>query len=348
MFKGVIALCFIIATRFFGLFILLPVLSLYAMRLEGANELLVGLLIGSYALAQMLLQVPFGVLSDKIGRKKTLLLGLLIFIIGSLICIFAKDIYMMIFGRIVQGCGAIGAVAVAMINDFVPEARRGRAFMVMGMFIGLSFATSMVLSPFLSEKFGLESLFYLSIALTLLCIVLLFTLVPKVPKIIHQNQKSSFLSFFIQKDLALMNMSNFLQKMLMSLSFMILPLFLKDLNINLTLIYSLSMIVGFLAMGLSGSLGDKRGLNKFFLLIGVIGFFLAFLCFDLSIWTGFAGVFYAQFFVLLLELYFLSLLTCMSLFYKAVRAHLLKQMKEAQRLGCLILLAMREVFWVEF
>lgn len=325
MFKGVIALCFIIATRFFGLFILLPVLSLYAMRLEGANELLVGLLIGSYALAQMLLQVPFGVLSDKIGRKKTLLLGLLIFIIGSLICIFAKDIYMMIFGRIVQGCGAIGAVAVAMINDFVKEDQRSRAFMIMGMFIGLSFATSMVLSPFLSEKFGLESLFYLSIALTLLCIVLLFTLVPKVPKIIHQNQKSSFLSFFIQKDLALMNMSNFLQKMLMSLSFMILPLFLKDLNINLTLIYSLSMIVGFLAMGLSGSLGDKRGLNKFFLLIGVIGFFLAFLCFDLSIWTGFAGVFYAQFFCIAAGIIFFIafnlhepiLQSCASAFIKA-------------------------------
>lgn len=279
----VLSLSFIIATRFFGLFIVLPVLSLYALELRGANELLVGLLIGSYALAQMLLQAPFGILSDKIGRKKALFIGLLIFIVGSMLCALATDIYTMILGRFVQGAGAVGAVAVAMISDFVPEARRGRAFMVMGMFIGLSFAASMVLAPLLSAHFSLSSLFYLSIFLTLICIILLFTAVPKEPKIRHLSAKTPFYKFFIQKDLGLMNLSNFLQKMLMSLTFMLLPLFLDALGLSLTLIYSLCMLAGFVAMGLCGSLADKKGLSKAFLIIGVLGFFVSYLCFDLSV-----------------------------------------------------------------
>jgi len=86
MLKSVLPLSFIIATRFFGLFILLPVLSLYALSLHGANESLVGLLFGIYAIMQVILQTPFGVLSDKIGRKKTLAIGLALFIVGACVC----------------------------------------------------------------------------------------------------------------------------------------------------------------------------------------------------------------------------------------------------------------------
>ncbi|EDK1986932.1 MFS transporter, partial [Salmonella enterica subsp. enterica serovar Typhi] len=97
-----------------------------------------GLLVGVYALTQMILQMPFGILSDKIGRKKTMLIGLIIFIIGSLICSFAENIYTMLLGRMLQGAGAIGAVATAMISDFITEENRGKAMAVMGSFIGLS------------------------------------------------------------------------------------------------------------------------------------------------------------------------------------------------------------------
>ncbi|MCW1331177.1 MFS transporter, partial [Campylobacter jejuni] len=110
-----------------------PVLSLYALKLEGANEFLVGLLVGVYALTQMILQMPFGILSDKIGRKKTMFIGLIIFI-GSLICSFAENIYIMLLGRMLQGAGAIGAVATAMISDFITEENRGKAMAVMGSF----------------------------------------------------------------------------------------------------------------------------------------------------------------------------------------------------------------------
>ena len=195
MLKIVLPLSFIVGTRFFGLFIVLPVLSLYSANLKGANDFLIGLLIGLYALAQVLLQVPFGILSDKIGRKKTLLIGLLIFILGSLICSNTSDIYIMMLGRTLQGAGAIGAVATAMISDFIVEEQRAKAMAIMGMFIGISFALSMVIAPIMSSKFGLSSLFDLSTILTILCIILLFTIVPKETKIKHENTKIQEMSF---------------------------------------------------------------------------------------------------------------------------------------------------------
>ena len=107
MLKSVLPLSFIIASRFLGLFIVLPVLSLYALNLEGANEFLVGLIVGIYAISQMIFQVPFGALSDKIGRKKALTIGLLVFVVGSIVCALASDIYTMLFGRH-RSCGSCG------------------------------------------------------------------------------------------------------------------------------------------------------------------------------------------------------------------------------------------------
>ncbi|TXE88577.1 MFS transporter [Campylobacter volucris] len=286
MLKTVLPLSFIVGTRFFGLFIVLPVLSLYALKLQGANEFLVGLLIGVYALMQMALQVPFGIISDKIGRKKTMLIGLIVFIIGSLICSYADDIYTMIFGRLLQGAGAIGAVATAMISDFINEENRGKAMAIMGAFIGLSFAASLVLSPLLSAKFGLSSLFDLSAILSFICIVLLFSVVPKEQAIHHENTKTPLKILLKEKNLALMNLTNCMQKMLMSIAFLSIPLVLvHEFNYpseNLWHVYVSSMIFGFLAMGLSGSLGERKGLSKEILLLGVVFFIIAYVIFAFS------------------------------------------------------------------
>ncbi|MCR6587773.1 MFS transporter [Campylobacter insulaenigrae] len=283
MIKAVLPLSFIIGTRFFGLFIVLPVLSLYALELQGANEFLVGLLVGVYALTQMALQVPFGVISDKIGRKKTMLIGLIIFIIGSFVCSYANDIYTMMFGRLLQGAGAIGAVATAMISDFINEENRGKAMAVMGSFIGLSFAASLVLSPLMSAKFGLSSLFDLSAILSFVCIVLLFSVVPKEHAIHHENTKTPLKMLLKEKNLALMNLTNCMQKMLMSIAFLSIPLMLvNEFNYpseNLWHVYVSSMVLGFIAMGLSGSLGEKRGLSKEILLLGVVFFILSYVIF---------------------------------------------------------------------
>lgn len=291
MLKSILPLSFIIATRFFGLFIVLPVLSLYALELKGANEFLTGLLIGIYALMQMLFQVPFGVLSDKIGRKKALCLGLVVFIIGSAVCAVANDIWLMMIGRALQGSGAVGAVATAMISDFVKEEQRSKAMAIMGACIGLAFALSMVLSPLLSQHFGLASLFWISIALTALCIVLLYTAVPKEPKIIAKSPKTPILQLLKQKNLALMNLTSFMQKMLISVAFFLIPLVFVERFANakddLWLLYLGAMIVGFLAMGVAGALGEKRGLSKSLLLVGVGLFALAFMLVDFSFIAAF-------------------------------------------------------------
>lgn len=291
MLKSILPLSFIIATRFFGLFIVLPVLSLYALELQGANEFLTGLLIGIYALMQMLFQVPFGVLSDKIGRKKALCLGLVVFIIGSAVCAVANDIWLMMIGRALQGSGAVGAVATAMISDFVKEEQRSKAMAIMGACIGLAFALSMVLSPLLSQHFGLASLFWISIALTALCIVLLYTAVPKEPKIITKSPKTPILQLLKQKNLALMNLTSFMQKMLISVAFFLIPLVFVERFANakddLWLLYLGAMIVGFLAMGVAGALGEKRGLSKSLLLVGVGLFALAFMLVDFSFIAAF-------------------------------------------------------------
>ncbi|MBZ7955565.1 MFS transporter [Campylobacter molothri] len=286
MLNNVLALSFIIGTRFFGLFIVLPVLSLYTLKLEHANEFLVGFLVGIYSLTQMILQMPFGILSDKIGRKKTMLIGLLIFILGSLICAFSHNIYIMLLGRMLQGAGAIGGVATAMISDFITEENRGKAMAIMGSFIGLSFASSMVISPLMSAKWGLSSLFYLSAALSALCIVLLYSVVPKENKITHHNQKTPFLHLIRQKNLALMNITNCMQKMLMSITFLSIPIILvKHLGFyenKLWTVYTPSMIAGFIAMGFAGSLGEKKGLAKQILLLGVIFFICSYILFNLA------------------------------------------------------------------
>lgn len=289
MLKSILPLSFIIATRFFGLFIVLPVLSLYALELQGANEFLTGLLIGIYALMQMLFQVPFGVLSDKIGRKKALCLGLVVFIIGSAICAVANDIWIMMIGRALQGSGAVGAVATAMISDFVKEEQRSKAMAIMGACIGLAFALSMVLSPLLSQHFGLASLFWISIVLTVLCIVLLYTAVPKEPKITAKSPKTPILQLLKQKNLALMNLTSFMQKMLIAIAFFIIPLVLVRFDYpksELWLVYAWAMIAGFWAMGVAGALGERRGLSKLLLLVGVGIFALAFALMSLAFELG--------------------------------------------------------------
>lgn len=286
MFRSVLPLSFIIATRFFGLFIVLPVLSLYALNLKGASENLIGLVIGIYAIMQMIFQVPFGALSDRIGRKNALCLGLIVFIIGSFICAFSNDIFTMIIGRALQGSGAVGAVATALISDFIVEEKRSKAMAIMGGMIALSFAVSMILSPILSAKFGISSLFELSAYLTIFCLILLYIIVPKEPKIKSLKQKIPFLEILKDKDLTLMNLTSFLQKMFMTMAFVIIPIVLvKDFNFDkneLYKIYGIATFFGFFAMGFSGAMGERRGLAKGILLAGILFFIVSFIIFAVS------------------------------------------------------------------
>ena len=194
MIKSVLPLSAIIALRFLGLFLVLPVISVYAINLEGATTTLVGVVVGGYALTQMIFQIPFGVMSDKLGRKGTIITGLLLFAIGSLICAMSTDIYTLLVGRFLQGAGAIAAVITAMISDLVKEEQRPKAMATMGMFIGVSFAVSMLAGPTLGAAFGIEVLFIITMILALASIYVIIKLVPNPPHITHTYNGKAKLS----------------------------------------------------------------------------------------------------------------------------------------------------------
>ena len=281
MSKSVFILAFIIATRFFGLFIILPVFSGEALNLDGANEFLLGLTIGIYAIAQMIFQTPFGALSDKIGRKITIFLGLVIFIVGSLICAVASDIFIMLFGRFIQGCGAVGAVATAMIADLTNEQNRSKAMAVIGAMIGLSFIISLVIAAPICSKFGLAGLFYLSAFLSVICALLLLVLPKETTKL--KTRKIKFALLFSRSNLLILNFANLVQKMFMSIMFFIIPLyFARNTNLaNLNQIYEICGVFGLICMAIAGMFGDKKG--KALLILSFVLFACSFLSFGLNL-----------------------------------------------------------------
>jgi len=186
MFKKILPLNIIISLRMFGLFIVLPVLSVYALDMPNSSHTMVGIIIGGYAITQMLFQVPFGAISDKIGRKKTIIIGLIIFATGSLIAGLSDNVYTLLIGRLLQGAGAIGSVITATISDVVREEERGKAMAIMGGSIGMAFALSMVAGPFIASSFGgVPTLFFLVTFLALLSIFVLIKYVPTPPTIKH-------------------------------------------------------------------------------------------------------------------------------------------------------------------
>ena len=285
MFKKVLPLSSILFLRFLGLFLVLPVLSVYALDLEGATPFLVGIIVGGYALTQAVFQVPFGTMSDKIGRKPTILIGLLIFLVGSLISAYATDIYTLMLGRFLQGAGAIGSVVTAMISDLVEEKVRGHAMAIMGGFIAMSFALAMGLGPVIAAHFGISSIFLITAVLAVLAIVVLFVKVPTPPKIKHIYHNKSKTSDIL-KDSNLLNMIiiNTMQKGLMTVAFVLIPILLTKpeygfnwAKSDLWMVYAPAMVAGLIAMGPAAVFGEKKNIPKQIFLISIVLFLTSFL-----------------------------------------------------------------------
>ncbi|WP_295542367.1 MFS transporter [uncultured Thiohalocapsa sp.] len=168
----------IFALRMLGLFMILPVFALYAHDLTGATPLLVGLAIGAYGLTQALLQIPFGLLSDHIGRKPVIYAGLILFALGSVIAALADSIHWVIVGRALQGSGAVAAAVIALSADLTRETVRTRAMAAIGISVALSFAAALVLGPVMGELIGVSGIFWLTAVFALLGMVLLARVVP--------------------------------------------------------------------------------------------------------------------------------------------------------------------------
>lgn len=285
MFKAVLPLSLVISIRFLGLFIVMPTLSVYALGLKGATPILAGTAISIYAISQMLLQTPFGILSDKIGRKQTIAIGVVIFITGSIIAGFADSIYTLILGRILQGAGAIGAVVTAMISDLIHEERRTKAMAMMGISISLSFSFAMIFGPIIAGNSGTDALFFISAFLALVSLAVLYLFTPTIPKITYGyvEEKGVFSSSIANKDLRIMFFTGFFQKLLLSFAFAIIPYiaiehfdFTKE---RLYTIYLPATLIGIFAMGAGAMFAERRGKYKEVLVAGAILLGLAFLGF---------------------------------------------------------------------
>ncbi|MBU2804223.1 MFS transporter [Acidithiobacillus ferridurans] len=187
--RSIIALAGIFGLRLLGLFLVLPVFSVYAHGLHGAmrHPVLIGVALGAYGLTQAIFQIPFGRLSDKWGRKPVIAVGLLIFAIGSVIAAQATSIEWLLVGRIIQGAGAVAAAIIALTADLVREERWTKAMATIGITIGISFSVSLVLSAPLAQWIGVQGIFWLTAALSILAIGVLYKVIPAVPARFHRD-----------------------------------------------------------------------------------------------------------------------------------------------------------------
>ena len=181
--RASLSLAGIFSLRMFGMFVILPVFAIYAERLPGGgNLMLVGLAIGAYGLTQAILQIPFGMWSDRVGRRPVIYAGLAIFAFGSFVAAAAPNIYWVIGGRVLQGAGAISAAVMALAADLTREENRTKTMAMIGSSIGATFALSLVLGPWLSHLIGVPGIFALTGALAIAAAVVVRKVVPAVPE----------------------------------------------------------------------------------------------------------------------------------------------------------------------
>jgi MFS family permease len=230
--NSVVPIAAIFSFRMLGLFMLIPVFTLFAAQLQDATPALIGLALGSYGLSQGLLQIPLGMLSDRFGRKPIITIGLLVFACGSLMGAFSHSIYTMIIARIMQGTGAIGSVLIALLADLTPDDQRTKAMAVIGMTIGLSFSLAMIISPALTHYFGLSAIFYLTSFLALLGLLLLHTLIPTPQKerfhVDSEVTSSLFKTVIKNKHLQRLNAGIFFQHFVLTATFYVIPILLHQ------------------------------------------------------------------------------------------------------------------------
>lgn len=230
--RATASLASIYALRMLGLFMLFPVLSLFAEQMEGSTPLLIGLAISIYGLTQAILQIPFGLLSDHFGRKKIIIIGLILFAAGSVVAATSTTIYGVLLGRAIQGCGAIAAAIMALVADLTQEVHRTKAMAGIGASIGISFGVALTIGPVIAGYIGISGIFYLTAILSLLAILLVLLVVPNPKKSsVHRDAElvpAQFLSVLKMPDLLRLNYGIFILHLCLTASFVVLPLLIRD------------------------------------------------------------------------------------------------------------------------
>ncbi|MGH8765575.1 MAG: MFS transporter, partial [Burkholderiales bacterium] len=224
----------IFGLRMLGLFFVLPVFAIHARQYAGGNNLtLVGIALGTYGLTQSILQIPFGMASDRWGRKPVIYVGLVIFAAGSFLAAYAGDIWTAIAGRSLQGAGAISSVVVALAADLTSEAHRSKVMAMVGSTVGLSFALSLVAAPALYHWIGMAGLFVIVGVLSLAAVWLVAAVVPDVPARPSAGGGDGSLAGAFGAELVRLNFGIFVLHMVQMAMFVVVPQMLIDAGLVL-------------------------------------------------------------------------------------------------------------------
>jgi MFS family permease len=229
--RAAAALASIYALRMLGLFMILPVFALYAERLDGVTPLAVGLAISAYGLTQALLQIPFGLASDRIGRKPVIVFGLLLFAVGSVVAALAESVNMVIVGRALQGSGAIAAAVLALAADLTRESVRTRMMASIGASIGVAFALALVLGPLLDRWIGVPGIFLLTALLALVGIAVVTLVVPTARATVHRDAEpvpGQFGTVLRDPELLRLDGGILILHAILTATFVVFPLVLRD------------------------------------------------------------------------------------------------------------------------
>lgn len=270
------ALALIFALRMLGLFLVLPVFMLEARKYPGGDDpAMIGLAMGLYGLTQAVFQLPIGLASDRLGRKRIIVAGLLVFAAGSLIAAMAESLTGLMVGRAIQGAGAVSAAVTALLADLTRDGVRTKAMALVGGSIGLMFALALVLAPLLNAWIGLSGIFGLTCALAMAGIAVVLWVVPPEP-VQHANApKGKFSDLLGHSDLLRLNFGVFILHTVQMSMWVAVPAMLVHAGLAKEQhwhIYLPAVLLSFVAMGLLFSMERKGKLRK--ALLGAIALVL--------------------------------------------------------------------------
>jgi len=263
----------VMAVRMLGLFMLFPVMSVYASDYESATPFLIGMAIGIYGLTQALFQIPFGYLSDRFGRKPILIVGLLIFLLGSIMAANTSNIIIVVIGRAFQGGGAISAVLMAFLADSISEDNRAKANAFVGFQIGVAFMLSLLIGPMISSRVGLSGLFWVIALLSLIAMLIVLSL-KHTKSITYYNLSFEAFKETFTKELLALDFSIFSLHLILAAGFIVMPLLIMENQIVSMLdnwqLYLPAVLLSFLGMIPLIIISEKFKKTKYILLISIL------------------------------------------------------------------------------
>jgi MFS family permease len=268
--RASVSLAGIFALRMLGLFLVLPVFALEARRYpDGEDPVLLGLAMGIYGLTQGLLQLPFGMASDRFGRKRVIVLGLVIFALGSFWAAAATDLTGLLIGRSLQGAGAVSAAVTALLADLTRDEVRTKAMAMVGGSIGLMFALSLVVSPLLTAWMGLSGLFWLTGALAVLGVGVVIWGAPPAPEPVAGEDRGRLRDVLAHADLMRLNVGVFVLHAVQLAMWVAVPALLVQSGLQTAQhwqVYLPAVLLSFLFLGGVFAMERRGHLKKAFLL----------------------------------------------------------------------------------